>query len=59
MIGRLQRKPQQKQVYVYHLLALDTPDIYLRDISLNKSVMHDSFMTSDAKWCTYPVVKLQ
>lgn len=41
--GRLHRQGQKKQVIVYRLVAWDTPDIYLNNISFSKEQMMDLF----------------
>ncbi|KAI0748986.1 P-loop containing nucleoside triphosphate hydrolase protein [Irpex lacteus] len=53
LIGRLQRRGQTKLVIVYRLLIKDSPDVFLNDISFNKSIMHDTFMANETGWSTW------
>ncbi|EED80799.1 predicted protein [Postia placenta Mad-698-R] len=46
LIGRLWRDPQAKQVLVYRLIARNTSDVFLNNISFDKSIMHHAFMGS-------------
>ena len=41
--GRVHRQGQNKQVLVYRLVAWDTPDVYLNNISFSKEKMMDLF----------------
>ncbi|RDB30571.1 DNA repair and recombination protein RAD54 [Hypsizygus marmoreus] len=43
LIGRIWRQPQGKQVIIYRLIAKKTADVFLNNISFDKSVMHNSF----------------
>ena len=44
MIGRVWRRPQPKQVIVYHLLAMGSPDEFLNNLSWGKGTMHEAFV---------------
>ncbi|KAI0085377.1 P-loop containing nucleoside triphosphate hydrolase protein, partial [Irpex rosettiformis] len=44
LIGRVWRRPQPKQVIVYRLIALDSPDQFLNNLSWGKASMHESFL---------------
>ncbi|KAI6097725.1 P-loop containing nucleoside triphosphate hydrolase protein [Pisolithus croceorrhizus] len=44
LIGRIWRQPQPKQVHVYRLIARGTPDVFLNNISFDKSIMHQAFV---------------
>lgn len=44
LIGRIWRQPQPKQVHVYRLIAQGTSDVFLNNISFDKSIMHQTFM---------------
>ncbi|KAH9926072.1 P-loop containing nucleoside triphosphate hydrolase protein, partial [Amylocystis lapponica] len=46
LIGRIWRQPQPKLVHVYRLIGRNTSDVFLNNISFDKSVMHDAFMGS-------------
>jgi hypothetical protein len=50
LIGRVWRRPQSKQVYVYRLLGTPSPDTFLSSMSHNKAVMHSTFMGSESGW---------
>jgi SNF2 family DNA or RNA helicase len=53
LVGRVWRNPQAKQVYVYRLIAMDSPDELLSQLSFSKAVMHESFMGSDSGWSRF------
>ncbi|KAI6137600.1 P-loop containing nucleoside triphosphate hydrolase protein [Pisolithus tinctorius] len=42
--GRIFRYPQQKQVHIYRLIALGTPDVFLNNISFDKGQLHSAFV---------------
>ncbi|OSX55777.1 hypothetical protein POSPLADRAFT_1108332, partial [Postia placenta MAD-698-R-SB12] len=46
LIGRLWRQRQLKLVHVYRLIARNTSDVFLNNISFDKSIMHNAFMGS-------------
>ncbi|KAJ7934060.1 P-loop containing nucleoside triphosphate hydrolase protein [Mycena leptocephala] len=43
LIGRIWRQPQPKTVLVYRLIAKNTPDVFLNNISFDKLAMHEAF----------------
>ncbi|KAJ7924760.1 P-loop containing nucleoside triphosphate hydrolase protein, partial [Mycena leptocephala] len=43
LIGRIWRQPQPKTVLVYQLMAKNTPDVSLNNISFDKLAMHEAF----------------
>ncbi|KAJ7865882.1 P-loop containing nucleoside triphosphate hydrolase protein, partial [Mycena olivaceomarginata] len=43
LIGRIWRQPQPKTVLVYRLIAKNTPDVFLNNISFDKLAMHEEF----------------
>ncbi|KAG8213507.1 hypothetical protein J3R82DRAFT_12050 [Butyriboletus roseoflavus] len=45
--GRIFRYPQQKQVHIYCLIALGTPDVFLNNISFDKGQLHSAFIGTD------------
>jgi hypothetical protein len=47
LVGRLHRQPQEKQVYVYQLLSMCTPDMILSRISVGKQQLHKNLMRSE------------
>jgi hypothetical protein len=47
LVGRLHRQPQEKQVYVYRLLSMRTPDMILSRISVGKQRLHENLMRSE------------
>ena len=38
------RRPQNKPVYVYRIIALGTSDVFLNNIGFEKGAMHDAFL---------------
>ncbi|KIK74535.1 hypothetical protein PAXRUDRAFT_175455, partial [Paxillus rubicundulus Ve08.2h10] len=44
--GRIFRYPQRKQVHVYRLIAVGTPDVFLNNISFDKGQLHSAFVGS-------------
>ncbi|KAI6144776.1 hypothetical protein BKA82DRAFT_4016897 [Pisolithus tinctorius] len=44
LCGRIFQYPQQKQVHIYHLIALATLDVFLNNISFDKGQLHSAFM---------------
>ncbi|KIK74664.1 hypothetical protein PAXRUDRAFT_37029 [Paxillus rubicundulus Ve08.2h10] len=44
--GRIFRYPQRKQVHVYCLIAVGTPDMFLNNISFDKGQLHSAFVGS-------------
>ena len=44
LIGRLWRWPQSKDVIVYRLIVLDTPDVFLNNLSFDKGAMLSQFV---------------
>ncbi|KAI0730232.1 P-loop containing nucleoside triphosphate hydrolase protein, partial [Fomitopsis betulina] len=46
-IGRVWRMGQQRQVIVYRLIAIGSPDVFLNTISFGKAFMHAAFVKSD------------
>ena len=48
LIGRLWRRPQAKRVLVYRLLAKNSPDEFLTNLSYGKGVMHERFLERPA-----------
>ncbi|KIO00764.1 hypothetical protein M404DRAFT_151975 [Pisolithus tinctorius Marx 270] len=42
--GRIFWYPQQKQVHIYRLIALATPDVFLNNISFDKGQLHSTFV---------------
>jgi Helicase conserved C-terminal domain len=49
LIGRLWRPPQLKTVHVYRLIANNTSDVFLNNISFDKAAMHLAFTNSGAQ----------
>lgn len=47
LYGQIYRFPQQKQVHIYHLIILGTPNIFLNNISFGKGQMHAVFVSTD------------
>jgi SNF2 family DNA or RNA helicase len=45
LIGRLARYGQQKQVHVYRLVADNTPDVVLNNLSFGKGRLLQSFVS--------------
>ena len=43
MIERIYRQPQKKDVHVYHIIAKNTPDVFLNKLCIGKSQIMDSF----------------
>jgi superfamily II DNA or RNA helicase len=46
IVGRVWRYPQQRQVIVYHLLALGAADTILQQIAGNKDKLLEAFVAS-------------
>lgn len=44
LIGRVWRQPQSKQVQIYRLIAGNTPDVLLNNLSFNKGFIQETFM---------------
>ncbi|EIW79437.1 hypothetical protein CONPUDRAFT_73886 [Coniophora puteana RWD-64-598 SS2] len=44
--GRIYRRPQNKIVQVYRLIALHTPDVFLNTICFGKAKMHAAFVNA-------------
>lgn len=44
LIGRVHRQPQLKQVIVYKLVGMRTPDAIIDHISATKQMMHEAFL---------------
>ncbi|KAH9841961.1 P-loop containing nucleoside triphosphate hydrolase protein, partial [Rhodofomes roseus] len=53
MTGRLWRLGQLKDVWVYRLLCLKTPDVYLNIMSYDKWIMHSAFVKADPRTRKY------
>ncbi|KAG2352807.1 P-loop containing nucleoside triphosphate hydrolase protein, partial [Suillus spraguei] len=43
LIGRIYRPPQQKTVHVYRLVAADTQDVFLNNLSFDKAAVLNAF----------------
>jgi hypothetical protein len=41
--GRIQRHPQAKPVHIYNIIAADTQDVFLNNLSLGKANIMDAF----------------
>jgi hypothetical protein len=46
LIGRIWRFPQSKDVHIYRLIAMNTQDIFLNNISFDKAAIHNAFTGS-------------
>ncbi|KAG1772200.1 P-loop containing nucleoside triphosphate hydrolase protein [Suillus placidus] len=44
LIGRIYRPPQPKTVHIYRIVAADTQDVFLNNISFSKAAILDAFM---------------
>jgi SNF2 family DNA or RNA helicase len=44
LIGRVWRHPQRKHVHIYRLIAGNSPDIFLNNLSFSKGVIQEMFM---------------
>ena len=51
-IGRVWRLGQERQVLVYRLIAIGSPDVFLNTIAFGKGFMHAAFVKSD------PVIRM-
>lgn len=49
MIGRVHRFPQKKPVFIYRLIAIDSLDCVVNNISSEKGRIHDAFVGVDLK----------
>ena len=47
LVGRIYRQPQLKQVFVYKLIALRTPDSIIDSISNTKRELHEALMEKE------------
>ncbi|KAG1837021.1 P-loop containing nucleoside triphosphate hydrolase protein [Suillus tomentosus] len=43
LIGRIYRPPQPKMVHIYRIVAADTQDVFLNNMSFSKAVILDAF----------------
>jgi hypothetical protein len=43
LIGRIWRHPQLKNVHIYRIIAANTQDVFLNNISFSKGAIHDAF----------------
>ncbi|KAG1737029.1 P-loop containing nucleoside triphosphate hydrolase protein [Suillus lakei] len=60
LIGRIYRPPQQKTVHVYRLVAADTQDVFLNNLSFDKAAVLNAFTgatPSLSKFRLWPVKK--
>jgi len=46
LYGRIQRYPQLKPVHIYHIIADDTQDVFLNNLSFSKGAIMDAFTRS-------------
>ena len=44
-MGRVYRPPQAKPVVVYHLVVMDSPEIFLARLSSDKTFMQEAFVS--------------
>jgi hypothetical protein len=53
LVERLHRQPQEKQVFVYRLLSMRTPDMILSRISVGKQRLYENLMWSELEISKY------
>ncbi|KAG2063485.1 hypothetical protein BDR04DRAFT_1037816 [Suillus decipiens] len=56
LIGRIYRPPQPKTVHVYRIVAADTQDVFLNNISFSKAAILDAFTGATPSLRTYQLV---
>ena len=44
LIGRVWRHPQCKRVHIYRLIAANSPDILLNNLSFSKELIQETFL---------------
>ncbi|KAK7440780.1 hypothetical protein VKT23_016856 [Stygiomarasmius scandens] len=49
LVGRIHRYPQVKPVIVYRLVAANSPDVFLNNLSMDKGMIQEAFVTSSEK----------
>lgn len=54
LIGRVWRHPQTKNVIVYRIIAADTQDVFLNNISFAKAAIHEAFTNSTSNLRQFP-----
>jgi hypothetical protein len=53
LIGRIYRPPQPKTVHIYRIVAADTQDVFLNNISFSKAAILDAFTGASPSLRTY------
>jgi SNF2 family DNA or RNA helicase len=54
LIGRIYRPPQSKTVHIYRIVAADTQDVFLNNISFSKAAILDAFTGATPSLRKYP-----
>ncbi|KAG2336606.1 hypothetical protein BDR05DRAFT_896483 [Suillus weaverae] len=59
LIGRIYRPPQPKTVHIYRIVAADTQDVFLNNISFSKAAILDAFTgaTPNLRTCPLPALR--
>ncbi|KAG1851648.1 P-loop containing nucleoside triphosphate hydrolase protein [Suillus subluteus] len=58
LIGRIYRPPQPKTVHIYRIVAADTQDVFLNNISFSKAAILDAFTGATPSLRTYRLATL-
>ncbi|KAG2747793.1 hypothetical protein P692DRAFT_201716179 [Suillus brevipes Sb2] len=58
LIGRIYRPPQSKTVHIYRIIAANTQDVFLNNISFSKAAILDAFTGAPPSLRRYPRAKL-